>query len=356
MRDEYTGAPRSHRCAVYEFLRRLMFLLPPETSHEIALAGLRFAERARLSQRYIHGIYQPTTAMGLKFRNRVGLAAGLDKDARCIEGLLAMGFGFVEVGTVTPRPQPGNPRPRLFRLPNEGALINRMGFNNRGAPAAAARVRAARGRLGPAAGLIGVNIGKNKDTGIANAADDYVSAFETVHDVADYVTVNISSPNTAGLRDLQESAALRALLTSLKRRQAELHAERGRYVPLAAKVAPDLDDASTDALAEVLLDVGIDGCIATNTTISRPLPEDVPFRDEAGGLSGRPLHTLALTRVARLAQSFDGRIPIIGVGGIHDVASARRFIDAGAALVQVYTGFIYEGPDLVRLVARTLGG
>ena len=181
-------------------------------------------------------------------------------------------------------------------------------------------MRKARERLGPAAGLIGVNIGKNKDTDLANAAEDYLSAFEIVHDVADYVTVNISSPNTAGLRDLQESAALRALLTSLKRRQAELQAERGRYVPLAAKVAPDLDDASTDALAEVLLDVGIDGCIATNTTISRPVPEDAPFRDEAGGLSGRPLHTLALTRVARLARSFHGRIPIVGVGGIHDVA------------------------------------
>jgi dihydroorotate dehydrogenase len=333
-----------------------MFLLPPETSHEVALAGLRIAERMQLSQRYVHGIYQPTTVMGLKFRNRVGLAAGLDKDARCIEGLLAMGFGFIEVGTVTPRPQPGNPRPRLFRLPNEGALINRMGFNNRGAPAAAECVRKARERLGPAAGLIGVNIGKNKDTDLANAADDYLSAFETVHDVADYVTVNISSPNTAGLRDLQESAALRALLTSLKRRQAELQAERGRYVPLAAKVAPDLDDASTDALAEVLLDVGVDGCIATNTTISRPLPDGAPFRDEAGGLSGRPLHTLALARVARLARSFDGRIPIVGVGGIHDVAGARRFVDAGATLVQLYTGFIYEGPDLVRRVARALGG
>jgi dihydroorotate dehydrogenase len=341
---------------VYEFLRRLMFLLPPETSHEVALAALRIAERTHLSQRYVHGIYQPTTVMGLKFRNRVGLAAGLDKDARCIEGLLAMGFGFIEVGTVTPRPQTGNPRPRLFRLPNESALINRMGFNNRGAAAAAERVRAARERLGRTAALIGVNIGKNKDTDLANAADDYLSAFETVYDVADYVTVNISSPNTAGLRDLQESAALRSLLTSLKRRQTDLHAEHGRYVPLAAKVAPDLDDASTDALAEVLLDVGIDGCIATNTTISRPLPEDARYRDEAGGLSGRPLHALALTRVARLAQSLDGRIPIIGVGGIHDVASARRFVDAGATLVQVYTGFIYEGPDLVRLIARALGG
>ena len=341
---------------MYEFLRRLMFLLPPEMSHEVALTALRMAERSGLSERYVHGIYQPTTVMGLKFRNRVGLAAGLDKDARCIEGLLAMGFGFIEVGTVTPRPQPGNPRPRLFRLPSEHALINRMGFNNGGAVAAAERVRLARARLGPAAGLIGVNIGKNKDTDLADAAADYLSALDVVYDVADYVTVNISSPNTAGLRDLQESAALHALLTTLKRRQSELHTERGRYVPLAAKVAPDLDDASTDAVAEVLMDVGIDGCIATNTTISRPVPEDVEHRNETGGLSGNPMHGLAVARVARLARTLDGRIPIIGVGGIHDVASARRFVDAGATLVQLYTGFIYEGPDLVRLVARALGG
>ncbi len=341
---------------MYEFLRRLMFLLPPEASHEVALTALRIAERSGLSSRYIHGIYQPTTVMGLKFRNRVGLAAGLDKDARCVEGLLAMGFGFIEVGTVTPRPQPGNPRPRLFRLPSEHALINRMGFNNGGAAAAAERVRLARMRLGPAAGLIGVNIGKNKDTDLANAAADYLSALDVVYDVADYVTVNISSPNTAGLRDLQESAALRALLTTLKRRQSELHAERGRYVPLAAKVAPDLDDASTDAVAEVLMDVGIDGCIATNTTISRPIPEGVEHRDEAGGLSGSPMHMLAVNRVARFARRLDARIPIIGVGGIHDVASARRFVDAGASLVQLYTGFIYEGPALVRLVSRALGG
>jgi dihydroorotate dehydrogenase len=341
---------------VYPFLRRLMFLLPAETAHTVALTALRIAQRMGLSQRYVHSIYQPTTIMGLKFRNRVGLAAGLDKNARCVEGLLAMGFGFIEIGTVTPRPQPGNPGPRLFRLVTEGALINRMGFNNDGATAVAQRVLRARERLGPTAGLIGINIGKNKDTDLASAADDYVSALDAVYDVADYVAVNISSPNTAGLRELQEGAALRALLTTLKRRRTELHGERGRYVPLVAKVAPDLDDAAIDALAEVLLEVGIDGCIATNTTISRPLPDDVEHRDEAGGLSGRPLHALAVTRVARLSNALGGRIPIIGVGGIHDVASGRRFIDAGAALVQVYSGFIYEGPELVRRLARALGG
>ena len=340
---------------MYQTLRKWMFLLPPETAHAVALTALDVAQRTGLSQRFVHGVYQPVTAMGLKFRNRVGLAAGLDKDARCVEGMLAMGFGFVEVGTVTPRPQPGNPRPRLFRLPSEGALINRMGFNNGGATAAAERVRLARQRLGPTSGLIGINIGKNKDTELARAADDYLAAFDVVYDAADYVTVNISSPNTAGLRELQESEALRALLTTLKRRQAELHAQRGRYVPLAAKIAPDLTPEAIAAVAAVLLDVGVDGCIATNTTISRPIPPTARHCDESGGLSGAPLNDLAVACVARLAQSLDGRIPIIGVGGIHDVASARRFIDAGATLVQIYTGFIYEGPELVRDLARALG-
>jgi len=341
---------------VYETLRKWMFLLPPETAHTVALTALDIGQRTGISQRFVHGLYQPVTVMGLKFRNRVGLAAGLDKDARCVEGMLAMGFGFVEVGTVTPRPQPGNPRPRLFRLPSEGALINRMGFNNGGADATVRRVRAARERLGATAGLIGINIGKNKTTDLADAAADYLSALDTVYDVADYVTVNISSPNTAGLRDLQEGDALRALLTTLKRRQGELFAQRGRYVPLAAKIAPDLTDEAIAAVGDVLLDVDIDGCIATNTTISRPLPANVRHRDEVGGLSGRPLHELSVACVGRLAQSLAGRIPIIGVGGIHDVASARRFIDAGASLVQIYTGFIYHGPALVRDVARALGG
>jgi dihydroorotate dehydrogenase len=341
---------------VYRTLRDLLFLLPPETSHHAALLGLRLGERMGISQQLVHGIYQPVTAMGLKFRNRVGLAAGLDKDARCIEGLLAMGFGFIEVGTLTPRPQPGNPRPRMFRLIEDEALINRMGFNNGGVAAAVERVRAARLRLGPTAGLIGVNIGKNKDTDNANAAEDYLAGLDIAYDVADYVTINISSPNTTGLRELQERAALQALLTTLKRRRDELRAERARDVPLAAKIAPDLDGNAVAAVADVLLDVGIDACIATNTTISRPLPQTTRRRDEAGGLSGIPLHALAVQCVERLATALGGRIPIIGVGGIHDVASARRFIDAGATLVQVYTGFIYRGPALVRDLARALGG
>jgi dihydroorotate dehydrogenase len=341
---------------LYRTLRDLLFLLPPETSHHAALFGLRIGERTGISQRFVHGIYQPITAMGLKFRNRVGLAAGLDKNARCIEGLLAMGFGFVEVGTLTPRAQPGNPRPRLFRLIEDEALINRMGFNNDGVAAAVERIRAARHRLGPTAGLIGVNIGKNKDTDNADAAADYLLGLDAAYDVADYVTINISSPNTAGLRDLQERDALHALLTTLKRRRDELGAQRGRRVPLAAKIAPDLDEAAVDAVASVLLDVGIDACIATNTTISRPLPDSTRRRDETGGLSGAPLNALAVRCIERLAGALGGRIPIVGVGGIHDVASARRVIDAGATLVQVYTGFIYRGPELVRDLARALGG
>ena len=332
-----------------------MFLLPPETAHAIALRALDVGYRIGATQRFVTRVYQPVTVMGLKFRNRIGLAAGLDKDARCIEGLLAMGFGFVEVGTVTPRPQSGNPRPRLFRLPHEAALINRMGFNNAGVDAAVARIRRVRQRLGPVAGCIGINIGKNRETDLANAADDYLQAFNAVYDVADYVTVNVSSPNTVGLRALQEDAALRELLTKLKSRQAELHAQRGRYVPLTAKIAPDLAPDAVAALAAVLIEVGIDGCIATNTTIARPIPANTKHRDEAGGLSGVPLHNLAVDCVARMADALGGRVPIIGVGGIHDVASARRFIDAGASLVQIYTGFIYEGPKLVRDVARALG-
>jgi dihydroorotate dehydrogenase len=341
---------------VFEALRDLLFLLPPETSHSVALRALAVGERLGLSHRFVHGVYHPVTVMGLKFRNRIGLAAGLDKSARCIEGLLAMGFGFVEVGTVTPRPQPGNPRPRLFRLVDQRALINRMGFNNDGVVAVAERVARARQRLRSVASIIGINIGKNRDTAMQDATRDYVECLDVAYDVADYVTVNVSSPNTPGLRQLQQRQALLELLGALCVRRAELHTERGRYVPLAAKVAPDLSPDAIAALADVLLEVGVDACIATNTTTTRPLPANARHRDESGGLSGPPLHRLAIDCVGRLAARLDGRIPIIGVGGVDDVASGQRMLDAGAALVQVYTGFIYEGPELVRDLARALGG
>jgi len=340
---------------MYAVFRDLLFLLPPEWSHEVALWALRTGERTGLSGRFVHPIYQPVTVMGLRFRNRVGLAAGLDKDARCVEGLFAMGFGFVEVGTVTPRPQPGNPRPRLFRLVGEEALVNRMGFNNEGVERMAERLARVRDRLDWPGAVIGVNVGKNKDTPLERAADDYRAAIDRLYGCADYFTINISSPNTPGLRDLQEARALEELLGAIVRRRDEIAATTGRRVPLAAKLAPDLDAAALRGIAHVLIDTGMDGVVATNTTISRPVPVATRHAGESGGLSGRPLEPLARQAVATLAETLKGRLPVIGVGGIHDVASARAMIDAGATLVQIYTAFLYSGPKLVRDLALALG-
>lgn len=341
---------------MYQSLRDLLFLLPPELSHDVALTAMRWGERLGLSERIVHPVFQPATVMGLRFRNRIGLAAGLDKNGRCAPGLLAMGFGFIEVGTVTPQPQPGNPKPRLFRLADDAAIINRMGFNNLGAEAMAARLRVDRARIDQPGALIGVNIGKNKDTPNDCAVDDYASCLATLHAVADYVTVNISSPNTPGLRDLQEAGALRGLLGALRKQCDALDQVGGRRVPLLAKLSPDLDDAAIAGIAQVLIDARMDGVIATNTTISRPPGIDAHRGAQAGGLSGAPLAPLALACVASLARALAGQLPIIGVGGVHDVAGARQMIDAGASLVQIYTGFIYEGPILVRDIARSLGG
>jgi dihydroorotate dehydrogenase len=343
---------------MYEMIRKTLFYMPPELAHDLALRSLCYGHALRLSERFVHPIYHPVTVMGLKFRNRVGLAAGLDKDGRCINGLLAMGFGFVEIGTVTPAPQGGNPKPRLFRLPEHRALLNRMGFNNRGMAVVAERLRVVREQRMPSDGLIGVNIGKNMETPLARAVEDYLAAFDGLHEHADYIAVNISSPNTPGLRELQEGRHLMELLGQLKRRQGEVVADGGRYVPLAAKIAPDLDNAAIATIAEVLLELGIDAVIATNTTVSRPLhgAEASRFRNEQGGISGEPLFELALKCVRQLDGALGGKIPIIGVGGIHDVTSARRMIDAGASLIQLYTGFIYQGPELVRSIACALPG
>jgi len=282
----------------------------------------------------------------------VGLAAGLDKNGEAIDGLARLGFGFLEIGTVTPRPQPGNPRPRLFRLPEVKGIINRMGFNNHGVDALASNVRAARYR-----GVLGINIGKNFDTPIERAADDYLACLEKVYPLASYVTVNISSPNTKNLRQLQGESELDALLGALKAAQTRLADQHGRYVPLALKIAPDLESPQIVNIADALRRHRIDGVIATNTTLARDKIQGVPYADQQGGLSGAPVFEASNRVIAELAQALQGELPIIGAGGILDGRQARAKLQAGAQLVQLYSGLIYRGPCLVReCVAATRGG
>jgi dihydroorotate dehydrogenase len=287
--------------------------------------------------------------MGLEFPNPVGLAAGLDKDGEFIDALAAFGFGFLEVGTVTPRPQPGSPRPRMFRIVEREAIINRMGFNSAGVARLVENVRRARYD-----GILGVNIGKNFDTPIERAAEDYVACLEQVYALASYVTVNISSPNTRDLRQLQQADELGALLAALTRTRDRLARSHQRRVPLAVKVAPDLDDEEIAAIARALVDHGIDAVIATNTTVSRKGVEGLPHAAEAGGLSGAPLRPLATTAIRRLGAALKGGIPIIGVGGILSTEDAGEKLDAGASLVQVYTGLVYRGPALVQHIVDGL--
>jgi dihydroorotate dehydrogenase len=305
------------------------------------LALLRVAPRICASMRRRRAPPRPawmTRFAGLTWENPVGLAAGLDKDAVAVEGMFALGFGAVEVGTLTPRPQPGNPSPRLFRLPEHEAVINRMGFNNHGAAAAAERLRALRFRPG----RLGVNIGKNKDTPLERAADDYVACVDVLAPLADYVVVNASSPNTPGLRSLQEPEALAALLRRVRARLREVADAK----PLFLKIAPDLGPEAVDAVVDVCLATGVDGLIATNTTVARPFAH--PLASEAGGLSGAPLREPATWVISRAYRRANGRLPIIGVGGIFSAEDAYAKIQAGASMVQVYTGFIYRGPALVR--------
>jgi dihydroorotate dehydrogenase len=279
----------------------------------------------------------------------VGLAAGLDKEGAAIDGFAALGFGFIEVGTVTPRPQPGNPRPRIFRLPQAGGIINRMGFNNHGVEQFVKNVQAARYR-----GILGLNIGKNADTPIERAADDYLFCLERVYPFASYVTINISSPNTKNLRQLQGGGELDALLAALKDKQQRLADMHGKLVPLALKIAPDLDDEQIKEIADTLLRHKIEGVIATNTTLSRAAVEGMPNANETGGLSGRPVFDASNNVIRKLRAELGGEVPIIGVGGIFSGDDAREKIAAGASLVQVYTGFIYRGPALVAECARAL--
>lgn len=328
---------------IYPLARSVLFAFPPETAHHLSLTGISLAERLGFLALLPPVPDAPVEVMGLRFPNPVGLAAGLDKNGDHIDGLAALGFGFIEIGTVTPRPQPGNPKPRLFRLPEARAIINRMGFNNLGVDHLVRQVEQCRYD-----GILGINIGKNFDTPLDKAADDYLACLDKVYAHASYVTVNISSPNTKGLRNLQSGDALAALLEPLKNRQAQLASRHGRQVPLAVKIAPDLEPADVEVLAEQLLRFEIEAVIATNTTLGRAGVEQLAHGGEAGGLSGLPVRA-ASTRVLReLTAALGGKLAVIGVGGISDGASAAEKIQAGADLVQVYTGFIYEGPQLVR--------
>nr|WP_245178128.1 quinone-dependent dihydroorotate dehydrogenase [Cupriavidus sp. AcVe19-1a] len=324
-----------------------------EDAHHFTLNNLLRAHRMGLAGCLGNKIADdPRTVMGVRFPNPVGLAAGLDKDGAYIDGLAAFGFGFIEVGTVTPRAQPGNPRPRMFRLPQADALINRMGFNNGGVDAFVANVKASRWKA--EGGVLGLNIGKNADTPIERANDDYLYCLERVYPHASYVTVNISSPNTKNLRQLQGASELDSLLSTLKDAQRRLADQHKRYVPLALKIAPDLDADQIGNIGDALVRHKIDGVIATNTTISREAVKGLPHAEEAGGLSGRPVFE-ASTRVVRALHAVVGEaVPIIGVGGIFSGADARAKIDAGAKLVQVYSGLIYRGPALVRDCAAAL--
>lgn len=325
----------------YALLRPLLFRLDAERAHGLTLRALDVGACLHLPP-LREAKDTGARVMGLEFPNRVGLAAGLDKNAAHLDALARLGFGFIEVGTVTPRPQPGNPRPRLFRIPAAGAVINRLGFNNLGVDRLVRNIQTARYK-----GVLGVNIGKNFDTPISRAADDYLTCLRKVYALAGYVTVNISSPNTENLRQLQEDDALDALLGTLKSEQMQLAEHHRRYVPLAVKIAPDVNDDQLGRIAQRLLHHRIDGVIATNTTLSRAGVEGLEHAREAGGLSGAPLTAHATEVVGTLARHLEGRIPIIGVGGIMNGRHAAEKVAAGASLVQLYTGLVYAGPGLI---------
>ncbi|MBN9206397.1 quinone-dependent dihydroorotate dehydrogenase [Methylibium petroleiphilum] len=339
----------------YALTRPFLFGLDAEHAHELTLASI-----ARLQNTPLQCLWQqpriddPVTLAGVRFPNRIGLAAGLDKNGRCIDGFGAMGFGFIEVGTVTPKGQPGNPKPRIFRLPQAEALINRLGFNNDGLDAFIANVRRAGFRQ--RGGVLGLNIGKNAATPIEDAVDDYLLGLEGVYPHADYVTVNISSPNTQNLRSLQSDAALDALLGRLQERRQQLIARYGRSVPMFVKIAPDLDEAQVGVIAATLKKNAVDGVIATNTTLSRDAVQGQAHATEVGGLSGRPVFEASNRVVGQLRAALGAGYPIIGVGGVMSGADARTKRDAGADVVQIYTGLIYRGPALVSEAARALKG
>jgi dihydroorotate dehydrogenase len=328
---------------MYDILRPLLFKLDAETAHRATLYALGVAQRSN----FAHWIAKPpadlpTKVFGITFPNPVGLAAGLDKNAEHLDALDALGFGFIEVGTVTPKPQSGNDRPRLFRLPRHEAIINRMGFNNAGVDALVRNVQQSSYH-----GVLGINIGKNKDTPNEKAVSDYLLCLTRVYEHASYVTVNISSPNTQGLRDLQEEATLRRFISVLREAQERLGSQHGRRKPMLLKIAPDLGEAELDAIAEVLLHTGIDGVICSNTTIDHAAVADDPHGNEVGGLSGKPLFDRSTAVLAGMRRRLQGRVPLIGVGGILDGSDAAEKLEMGASLVQLYSGLIYRGPPLV---------
>ncbi|MFS2224941.1 quinone-dependent dihydroorotate dehydrogenase [Pantoea sp. B65] len=334
----------------YPFVRKALFQLDPERAHELTFQQLR-----RLSGTPFEALIRqklpsrPVKCMGLTFKNALGLAAGLDKDGECIDALGAMGFGFVEVGTVTPRPQAGNDKPRLFRIVAAEGIINRMGFNNLGVDHLIENVKKSH-----FTGILGINIGKNKDTPVEQGKDDYLICMEKVYPYAGYIAINISSPNTPGLRSLQYGEALDELLAAIKIKQKDLEKIHHKYVPVAVKIAPDLSEEELIQIAGSLLRHNIDGVIATNTTLDRSLVAGLKNCDEAGGLSGRPVQLRSTEVIRRLAQELEGRIPIIGVGGIDSLVAAREKIAAGATLVQIYSGFIFKGPSLIKEIVTQL--
>ena len=337
----------------YSFLRPWLFCLDPEQAHNLTLTNLDRAQRWGLLEKFLtQPLADPRTLCGITFPNPVGLAAGLDKDGKHIDALAALGFGFLEIGTVTPRPQPGNPKPRMFRLTQAQAIINRMGFNNDGVEACVARIR--RSRFWQSGGVLGLNIGKNAITPIEDAASDYVLAMDAVYEIATYITVNISSPNTQNLRALQGEEMLRALLGSLDEARKRLSDRFGVRKPLFLKIAPDLDHGDINLIADLLMEFGIDAVIATNTTIARDAVQGMEHSQEMGGLSGAPVRMASNIVIKALKARLGNQVPIIGVGGILSGADAKEKIAAGASLVQVYSGLIYRGPDLVNECAKAL--
>lgn len=327
---------------LYSVARPLLFKLDAERAHEVTLSALKTAHKLGLTHTLYRQQHKPVTCMGIVFPNMVGLAAGLDKNGDYIDALSSLGFGFIEIGTITPRPQSGNPQPRLFRIPEAKAIINRMGFNNNGVDQLIENVKAAQYK-----GVLGINIGKNADTPVEEATQDYLICLEKVYPYASYVTVNISSPNTKNLRSLQSGHALTELLETLKNKQIQLAEQYGFYVPLVLKVAPDLEQSDISFIADQLLNYKIDGLIVTNTTLGREGVEGLPHGDEQGGLSGEPVFNKSTHCLAEFSKILHDRVALIGVGGIFSGAQAALKQASGANLVQIYSGLIYEGPDLI---------